>query len=121
MNKTFFTTVLVLVITQVSLGQEKNLTAQQIADYQNSLMIKELKLNEDQQKTVAEINLRYAKQQKTLIEKEGSMLGKIGDMKKIKKAKNEELINVLTEEQFEKYEDDLESQIRKYMRKNMKM
>ena len=91
-----------------------------MADYQNDLMTKELQLNEDQQKTVAEINLRYSKQQKALIDKKGSMFGKIGDMKKIKKNKNEELSQVLTEEQFEKYEDDLESQIRKYLKSKMK-
>jgi len=103
------------------LSSQENLTAKEMADYQNKLMIKELNLNESQQKTVSEINLKYAIKQKALIEKEGSMFGKIGDMKKIKKDKYAQLEKVLTKEQLEKYEDDLEPKIRKYMRKNMKM
>ena len=120
MKTKFFISAIALVILQFSFSQD-SLSAQQIADYQNKLMDKELNLNEEQQKIVSEINLRYSKQQKSLIEKEGSMLGKMGDFRKLKKSKDTELESILTESQFEKYKDDLEPQIRKYMRKNMDM
>ncbi|WP_422107552.1 hypothetical protein [Winogradskyella sp.] len=117
MKRTFFTAVTLLIL-QFSLAQT-SLTAKDMADYQNKLMIAELNLTEVQTEAVEEINLKYAIQQKALIDKEGSMFGKMGDMKKIKKEKNAELEKVLTEAQLEKYEDDLEPKIRKYLRKNM--
>ena len=117
--KTSFFTVVTLLIFQFSMAQE-SLTAKEMADYQNELMAKELNLTEEQKKSVEQINLKYAIKQKALIDKEGSMFGKMGDMKKIKKNKNAELEKVLTEEQLEKYEDDLEPEIRKYLRKKMK-
>ena len=49
-------------------------------------------------------------------EKEGGFKEK---MKKIKKAKNEELAKILTTEQMEKFEDELEPKMRKTMRKKM--
>lgn len=116
-------TILLLVtsiISNISFAQD-GLTAQQMADYQNNLMTEELNLSEAQQKTVGEINLRYSKQQKTLLEKQGSMFGKMGEMKKIQKNKNAELQKVLTNSQFEIYEDGVEPKIRKHMRKNMKV
>ncbi|WP_299364122.1 hypothetical protein [Winogradskyella sp.] len=118
MKMKFFTAVALLIL-QFSFAQEP-LTAEEMADYQNKLMIDELNLTEAQKKPVEEINLKYAIKQKALIEKEGSMFGKIGDMKKIKKEKSSELEKVLTEEQLDKYEDDLEPKIRKYMKKKMK-
>ncbi len=113
-------TTLLLIIGQLAFSQE-NLSAEEIADYQNNLMTEELELTEVQQERVSEINKRYAIEQKSLIEQEGSMFGKMGEMKKIKREKNSELETVLTKEQFEKYEDDLAPQIRNYMRKNMSM
>ncbi len=119
MKKRILIPFLVLIV-QFSFGQSQ-MTAKEMADYQDKLMVEELDLTEEQQKSVKEINLRYAIKQKTLIEKEGSMFGKIGDMKKVKKNKNAELEKVLTESQFEKYEDDLEPKIRKYIKSKMKV
>lgn len=106
-------------IVQLSFSQE-GLSPGQIADYQNELMFKELDLTEEQQTKVSKINLKYAPRQKTLMEKEGSMFSKIGDIKKIKKEKDTELKGVMTEVQFEKFKDEVEPKIRSYMKKNMK-
>ena len=98
---------------------QTDLTVEEIANFQNDLMLKELDLTAVQKEKVKEINWRYAKKQKTLIDKDGSIFGKIGTIREIKKSKNEELETVLTEDQFEYCEDELESQIREFLRKNM--
>ena len=112
--------VIVLFTAQFSFAQNNGLTAEQIATYQNNMMTEELDLTENQIDKVSTINMKYSEKQKALMEEEGSMFGKIGRMKDIKKDKDAELEDVLTEAQFEKYKDDVEPKIRSFMRKNMK-
>ena len=109
-----------LILCSFFLAAQEELTITQIADFQNNLMIEELSLSEEQKAKVKEINLKYAKNQKELLYKEASMFSKIGEVRSIKKAKNAELEKILSEEQFEYYEDELESEIRDFMRKHMK-
>ncbi|WP_405208667.1 hypothetical protein [Aquimarina sp. LLG6339-5] len=112
--------ILVLVAgTRVSAQQKMTIT--EMANYQTETMINELALDEKQTEKVASINLKYSAKMVVLMEAEGSMFGKMGDMKKIKQNKSDELKMVFTPEQFEKYEDDVAPSIRKHMRKNMKM
>lgn len=105
-------------ISNLAFSQIK-LTANEIATYQDSVMQKELHLKETLIEPLKKINLKYAEKQKALMDKKGSMFGKIGDMRNLKKSKNTELKAILTKAQFEKYEDDVEPVIRKYMRKQM--
>ncbi|MEM8847144.1 MAG: hypothetical protein AAGD17_08595 [Bacteroidota bacterium] len=106
-------------LLSISTFGQKKMDANEMAEYQNNLMKSELNLNSEQLAKVEELNAKYSVKTADLMNKEGSMFGKIGDMKKIKKAKNEELAKILTEEQMEKFEDELEPKIRKTMRKKM--
>ena len=90
-----------------------------MAQYQNQVMSEELNLNEEQQVQIEELNFKYSKKQADLMNSEGSMFGKMGDMKKIRKEKTQELEQILTEEQMKKFEDDVEPKMRKEMRKKM--
>ncbi|MEM1002603.1 MAG: hypothetical protein AAGH46_08140 [Bacteroidota bacterium] len=107
-----------LFLSLSTFGQKK-MDAKEMAEYQTNLMKSELNLNSEQLTKVEDLNARYSVKTADLMNKEGSMFGKMGDMKKIKKAKNEELEQILTEEQMEKFEDELEPKIRKTMRKKM--
>ncbi len=115
----FFLAILSLMLAQSALSQT-DLSAAQMAAYQDKLMFEALNLTEEQQAGVSRINLKYSKKQKALMDEPGSMFGKIGDIKRIKKAKNAELEAVLTAAQFEKYEDDIAPKIKSYMKANMK-
>lgn len=120
MKKMFKSIVVVatLFISLSTFGQKK-MDAKEMAEYQTNLMKSELNLNSEQLTKVEDLNARYSVKTADLMNKDGSMFGKMGDMKKIKKAKNEELEQILTEEQMEKFEDELEPKIRKTMRKKM--
>ncbi|WP_435625075.1 hypothetical protein [Flagellimonas sp.] len=118
MKTRFLIITAILLFSTVSFGQKK-LDPQKMADYQTDLMRTEMNLDSEQLEKVEELNLRYSKQQADLMNKEGSMFSKIGDMKKIKKAKNKELEKFLSKEQMEFYEDELEPKIRKTMREKM--
>ena len=117
--KTKFLIATALLIFSAMTFAQKKLDPQKMADYQTNLMQTEMNLSSEQLEKVDELNLKYSKQQADLMNKEGSMFSKIGDMKKIKKAKNQELEKLLSEEQMEFYEDELEPKIRKTMRQKM--
>ncbi|MEL6917135.1 MAG: hypothetical protein AAFO99_05320 [Bacteroidota bacterium] len=116
-TKFLFTTFLLLVL-QWSNAQEMD--PEEMADYATTTMIEQLNLNEEQQEQVTGLNLKYSKKQADLMNRKGSMFSKMGDMKKIKKEKNKELEKILSKEQMEKFEDDVEPMIRDHMRKKMK-
>ena len=107
-----------VLISVSAIGQNK-VDADKMAEYQTSLMKSELNLDKEQEVQVEELNIKYSKKMADLMNSEGSMFGKMGDMKKIKKAKNGELEKILSEDQMELFEDELEPQIRKKMRKKM--
>ena len=111
--------VLSLLSVAVTMGQNSSMSAEEMAQYQTAEMTKLLDLTEEQQGQVSEINSKYSKRMKALIDREGSMFGKMGDMKAIRKEKNAEIKKVLNEEQFEDYEDEIEPAIRKHMKKNI--
>ncbi|MEL6811834.1 MAG: hypothetical protein AAFP76_10905 [Bacteroidota bacterium] len=111
---------LVLYLTsQLALAQ-KFTSADEMATYQDEVFQRELNLNEQQMEVVSSINLKYAQKQMNLMKQEGSMLGKMGDMKKMAKAKNEELEKNLTKEQFNKYEKEVAPALRKEIRNRMR-
>lgn len=103
----------------LSASAQKKPDPQKMAQYQNEVMGEELELDEEQLAKVEEVNFKYSKKQAEVIGREGSMFSKIGDMKKIRKAKNAELEKILTKEQMEEFEDEIEPKMRKTMRKKM--
>lgn len=110
---------MISVLTTCLVSAQKKMDAQEMAQYQNDVMSKELNLNPEQLEKIEEVNFRYSKRQAELMNREGSMFGKIGDMKKIRKEKNAELGQVLSKEQMKEYEDEVEPKIRKNMREKM--
>lgn len=118
MRKTVLAVLFVALTSQLGFGQELKNSAEAAA-YQDEVMEKELELTEDQKEKVSKINLKYTEQMTEIMRREGSKFSKIGDMKKNGKDKKEELKGVLTEDQFEKFEDEVEPALRKHMRKNM--
>lgn len=119
MRKNILVIILFLGSMSTIIGQEK-INALEIADYQNKKMIRILELDDDQTIRTKEINLKYAEKITALIASEGSMFGKIGEMRKIKKLKNEELKKVLSAKQIRVYEEDLEPKFREHFKKQMK-
>ena len=119
LTKTRLLVFLTIAMLSLSASGQVKMNAMEMAEYQNNLMKSELHLDTAQFEKVEELNLRYSKKTAELLNKEGSMFGKIGDMKKIKKAKYAELEQILTKEQMEVYEDEVEPQIRKTLRKKM--
>ncbi len=117
--KTKFSLLIAFVLISVSTIGQNKVDADKMAEYQTSLMKSELNLDKEQEVQVEELNIKYSKKMADLMNSEGSMFGKMGDMKKIKKAKNGELEKILSENQMELFEDELEPQIRKRMRKKM--
>ena len=117
--KTKFPVLVAFALIAISAIGQNKVNADEMAEYQTHLMKSELGLDEEQQLKVEELNIKYSKKMADLMNSEGSMFGKMGDMKKIKKAKNGELEKILSENQMELFEDELEPQIRKRMRKKM--
>ncbi len=117
--KTKFSILVALMLISLSVIGQNKMDANKMAEYQTSLMKSELNLDKEQQDKVEELNIKYSKKMADLMNREGSMFGKMGEMKKIKKAKNGELEKILSDDQMELFEDELEPQIRKTMRKRM--
>ncbi|AWX44380.1 hypothetical protein HME9304_01380 [Flagellimonas maritima] len=116
--KTNYVALALFLILIQSVNAQKT-DAEEMAAYQTKTMTAELNLSEEQKPKVAAINTKYAEESANLINADGSMFGKMGDMKAINKRKNAELEKVLNERQMEKYEDDLAPKMRKHMRKHM--
>ncbi|WP_299222222.1 hypothetical protein [uncultured Aquimarina sp.] len=114
-------TVIIILVCNISTFAQQKMNATEMADYQTQQMVEELNLNKEQAEKVEVINLKYTERMVVLMEAEGSMFGKIGEMNEIKKGKFSELEKVLSQEQLEKYEDDVAPNIKKHLRKNMKM
>lgn len=114
------TSILLLLAATVQYMTAQKMDPQEMADYQTKIMSEELELNESQKRRVTELNLEFSEKQAELMNREGSMFGKMGDMKKIRKEKTEALGEILTKEQMEKYEDHIQPEMRKYMREKMR-
>ncbi|WP_299248431.1 hypothetical protein [uncultured Aquimarina sp.] len=120
MKNNILTVIIILFCNANSFAQQK-MNVTEMSEYQTYQMIKELSLTKEQTEKVEIINLKYTEKMVVLMEAEGSMFGKIGEMNEIKKGKSAELEKVLSQEQLEKYEDDVAPKIKKHLRKNMKL
>ncbi|WP_299433499.1 hypothetical protein [uncultured Aquimarina sp.] len=114
-------TIVIVVVSSISALAQQKMNALEMANYQTKTMVIELELDKDQTKEIESINLKYSEKIVVLMEANGSMFGKMGDMKRIKQNKSNELEKVLTPVQLEKYEDDVAPNMRKHMRKHMKI
>ncbi|MEM1258717.1 MAG: hypothetical protein AAGH81_09315 [Bacteroidota bacterium] len=109
-----------LLLFVIQWGNAQKMKAQEMADYQTETMIEQLGLSEEQQDKIAELNLKYSKRQAALMNQEGSMFSKMGDMKQIAGDKKAELEKVLSRAQMKKFEDEVAPKMRKEMRKKMR-
>ncbi|GAB4052208.1 hypothetical protein [Spirosoma litoris] len=73
------------------------------ASRQTARMKEVLKLSPEQETSVADINLKYAKQMQSVIETGGRNLKTMREAKSIMKSKDKELKGVLNKDQFEQY------------------
>ncbi len=105
-------------MVQMAIAQKMN--PQEMAEYQNKIMFEKLDLNESQKEKLTAHNIEFSEKQATLMNREGSMFSKIGEVKKLKKLRNAELEKILSKSQMEVFEDDIEPEIRSYMRSKMK-
>ena len=111
-------TTVMLVLVQMVVGQK--IDSKEMAKYQNEIMFERLDLSEKQQDKIMAHNSAFSEKQAALMNREGSMFSKMGEMKKMKKEKKAELQNILSKEQMEIFEDELAPKIRSYMRGKMK-
>lgn len=90
-------------------------TPEERASRQTARMKEVLKLSPEQEPTVADINLKYAKQIQSLMETGGRNLKTMRDAKAIMNSKDKEMKEVLNKEQYRQYED-LRDEMRNAMR-----
>ena len=82
-------------------GNRERRTPEERAKNQTEMMVKELKLDKDQEKKVSEINLKYAKMMDDTREKAGGDRDKIREnMRTQMEEKNKELKKILTDDQY---------------------
>ncbi|WP_430815620.1 hypothetical protein [Carboxylicivirga sp. RSCT41] len=117
-NKLVIVSLLILSLTACNLnGQQRRMpSAKEMSERQTEMMVKNLDLTDQQQKTVSEINFKYAEKFQNLREEAK------GDREKMRTLRNdlvnnkdEELKDVLSSVQFEKYKK-LEEERAKEMR-----
>jgi predicted fused transcriptional regulator/phosphomethylpyrimidine kinase len=97
----------------------KNTTPEQRAQVQTSLLKSKLQLNDDQTAKVSAINLKYAKEMEPVLKGSGGKFAKLKEAKKINEKKEAEYKQVLTPEQFTKYEQ-VKSEMKEEMKQKMK-
>ncbi|MCG8582028.1 MAG: DUF4890 domain-containing protein [Bacteroidales bacterium] len=117
-NKLVIVSLLIMSLAACNLnGQQRRMPSpKEMSERQTEMMVKNLALTEQQEKAVSEINFKYAGKFQNL-RKEAA-----GDREKMRTLrndlvnnKNEELKNILSSEQFEKYKK-LEEERAKEMR-----
>jgi hypothetical protein len=93
----------------------ENTTPEERADFQTNRMQEFLTLSDEQTEKVREINLKYAKEMQQIFESEGPREEKKSNMRALHEQKQNELKEVFSEEQYEKYRSK-----KKEMKKQMK-
>jgi len=109
-----------LSILLVQMAQSQKVDAKELTEYQNKIMSERLDLSEKQQEQIMVHNAAFSEKQAALMNKEGSMFSKIGDVKKMRKERAAELKKILSEEQLEIFEDEIAPELRSYMKSKMK-
>ncbi|GAB4016417.1 hypothetical protein [Spirosoma koreense] len=110
-SKAILSIALVLV-SVMSFAQQAQLgTPEERATRQTARMKEVLNLSADQETSVADINLKYAKQMQSVLETGGRNLKTARAAKSLMKSKDTDLQKVLNKEQFGKYQDVKEEMI----------
>ena len=94
-----------ILISIVAIAQRDQLgTPEERATRQTARLKETLKLSPEQETSVAEINLKYAKQAQPLIETGGRNLRTLREAKSIMKNKDREMKEVLDKDQYKEYQ-----------------
>jgi periplasmic protein CpxP/Spy len=97
----------------------KNSTPEDRAEFLTDWMKTELKLDNGQTAAVQKINLNYSQKNQEVFNSDGSRLRKLRKLKELAKEKDKELKNVLTQDQYAKYQakkDELKEKIKERKR-----
>ncbi|GAB4032291.1 hypothetical protein [Spirosoma gilvum] len=112
--------VLFVLFSFVSFAQQRQMgTPEERASRQTARMKEVLKLSTEQETSVADINLKYAKQVQSLMETGGRNLKTMREARSIMKSKDKEMKDVLNKEQYKQYEalrDEMRSAMRERRR-----
>jgi hypothetical protein len=112
MKKIGTTLILLSLITAMSMAQPRDFDPEQFAKSQTAQLKEELDLNDDQEKKVYEVNLESIKKMSELREKMrdggGGFEGMREKMMEIREEQNKKMKEILTEDQWTKYEKYLE-------------
>lgn len=93
----------------------KDSTPEQRAKMQTEWMTTKLNLNASQTQQISALNLQYARKNEPIIQSNSSKLSKFRKLKALQKEKSNMLSQILSEEQYKKYED-----IKDHMIQNIK-
>ena len=108
MKKIGFTLMLFSLVSAMSMAQPRDFDPEQFAKRQTAQLKEELDLNDDQEKKVYEVNLESIKKMSELREKMRSGGGGIEGMREkmmeIREEQNKKMKEILTAEQWTKYE-----------------
>jgi hypothetical protein len=113
--KSFLLTGLLFVINIVSAQNKTSSTPEERAGKMTEWMKKNLQLNEDQVRQVQDINLKYATKTQGLQTQTMSRKEKLHSLKENDKAKDAELKNIFTVDQYNAYQTK-KDEIRKQMK-----
>ena len=101
-----------LFVAIMGISPDTSAQSSQLSDDQRMLMKEEmmeymsaLDLSEDQRIEYQEITMKYGEQMKALRSSDKSKMSRFKEMKSIRKNKDEEMRNLLTDEQFEIYKE----------------
>ena len=123
-NKCYSFILLILIsisgFAQEQLQSNESKRVLEIAKKSTEMMKNGLNLTDTQTQKVSEINLDFSKKMVTLFDKPESMFRKRTDFKKEAKDRKAKLKQVFTDKQMKLFEDEVESKLRKAMRKIMK-
>lgn len=92
------------VVAVAQMDDLKNTTAEERASMLTDMMKSSLSLDEKTSASVADINLKYAKEVQTLMDSDSPNLQKLMTFRANSQAKDDELKAVLTPEQYSRYE-----------------
>lgn len=109
---------LALFLLPVAHAQEGS-TPEQRAKTLTEKMKTELTLTDSQYDKVYEVNLKYAVKNQEILKGSGNKLSKFKSLKSTNEDKSDEMKNLLTEEQYKKYEE-LQKEQRQEAKKNFK-
>ncbi|GAB3709800.1 hypothetical protein GCM10027592_46290 [Spirosoma flavus] len=109
-------------IATISSAQQRQVgTPEERANWQTIRMKEALNLSPDQEKSVSEINLKYAQQAQPLLENGGRNLKTLREARSIMKNKNKDMKDVLTSDQFKQYQairEEMRNTFRERRRQN---